>query len=477
MKPIFITSTLLLACHFCFSQFGDAYHAPNTLQLSLDRQRRITAADNAHYDNMRSGNKTSSSSGNISGDYNAYGWADYSRMKEIAAAEERQNERINSWTAKQNKLNELIKARNLKREPQYYAQLVKAAKEAGFDDYSVSRFFGHDVKEYEQILLDKKLAENGAYAGGTKINCQGDCVETLKAYNGDVYIGNTLNGKPHGKGRYTTKATNIEVEGNFTDGQIDGVATAKGEKYTATGTFKMGKQVGIHTIVTQEEDNITGNYTLNFDNMDDCSYFDNTGMKFKGKMDAAYNFIKGEIVYGSGINFKGYFKDNSPFRGVWEKAGRTMIGEFSNSGDSLYLAYGYLHNYERKKITEGFWAPGMKNIGFQNVESEDGTVTEYYYSEPDVEEYICVYFPSGTKMYLKASASGENYVGVYLEKDREPKYILYEKATGDIQAYDKEKFKDWYEACVAFANEAIAKMKQGQADYLKKKENVAEFFK
>ena len=53
MKKIIITAIFLSSFQLVFSQLGDAYHAPNTLQLSLDRQRRMNAADNAHYYNMR----------------------------------------------------------------------------------------------------------------------------------------------------------------------------------------------------------------------------------------------------------------------------------------------------------------------------------------------------------------------------------------------------------------------------------------
>lgn len=477
MKKILFLTMLIAPCTV-FAQLGDAYHAPNTLRLSLDRQRRMTANDNAHYDNMRSGNKTSSSSGSINGDYNAYGWADYSRMKEMAATEERQNERINAWTAKQNKLKEIIKTRKIKIEAPYYTQLVNAAKEAGFDDYSISRFYGHDAKELESILLKKMLAEKGAYSGGTKLNCQEGCEETLKAYNGDIYVGNTLNGRPHGKGKYTTKATNITVEGNFANGQIDGLVSAKGEKYTATGNFKMGKQIGVHTITNQEDDGIIGTYKLNFDNMDDCSYKGSDGMNFKGKMDAAYNFVKGEIVYGSGIKFNGYFKDNEPYRGTWIKEHRIMVGEFaSDQDDVLYLKYGYFDNQKEKKITQGFFAPGMKRTGFNSVESEDGTITEFYYSSPDVEEYICIYFPSGTKLYLKARADGENYIGIKnLKDDPNNSYpVRYIKNNG-LQNLDASE-TDLITKSSQYAKEAIAKMKQGQSDYNKALENVAEFFK
>lgn len=478
MKKIILILAILFLSAVVNAQYGDAYHAPNTVQLSLDRQKRMAAADNAHYDNMRSDKKSTSSTTEISGDYNAYGWADYSRMKERDAAEKRQNERLNEWAAKERKLEALIKSRNLKREPQYHAQLLKAAKEAGFDDYSASIFFGHNPQEYEQKLLKQKLAENGAYSGGTKINCQGDCVETLKAYNGDVYVGNTLNGKPHGKGKYKTKATNIDVEGNFVNGQIDGLATAKGENYTASGTFKMGKQIGVHTITTQEENNIIGTYKVNFDNMESCSYSGSDGMSFNGTMDAAYNFIKGDIVYGSGIKFKGYFKDNSPYRGTWIKEYRIMVGEFAAANDgTLYLKYGYLDNQKDKIIYQGNFGPGMKKIGFVNQQTSDGTVTELYYAAPEVEEYVCIYFASGTKMYLKARADGEDYIGVQNIKDDNGGSIpvRYSKKTG--LDYLKAEEKNLIEKSSQYAKEAIAKMKQGQAEYNKNLENVAEFFK
>ncbi|MBL0146960.1 MAG: hypothetical protein IPP48_15800 [Chitinophagaceae bacterium] len=421
MKKIIITAIFLSSFQLVFSQLGDAYHAPNTLQLSLDRQRRMNAADNAHYDNMRSSNKSasSSSSAGISGDYNAYGWADYSGMRRQEAAGRAIEARNKAYQAKVDKLEALIKARGLKRQPQYHAQLVKAAKEAGYDDINISVMFGFSEKSYEGILVKNQLAENGSpYIGSTKLSCQGDCEETLTANNNIVYTGNTLNGMPHGKGTYKTKATNIEAEGTFANGQMDGVINAKGENYTATGTFKMGKPVGIHTIITQEENNISGNYIMNYDNLNDCSYSSSDGMTFKGKMDATCSFIKGEVVYGSGIKFNGYFKDNGPYRGNWIKEHRIMVGEFGTSNDgTLYLKYGYLDNQKEKKITQGFFAPGMKRTGFQNIESADGTVTEYYYSAPDVEEYICIYFPSGTKLYLKARADGDNYIGIKNLKD------------------------------------------------------------
>gem|GEM_PF-6035293 len=477
IKNIFLT-VLLITPFIAAAQYGDAYHAPNTLQLALDRQRRIDANDNAHYNNMRSSNKSSSSTSTISGNYNAYGWADYSGIRRQEAAGRAIEAREKAYQAKVDKLEALIKARGLKREPQYHSQLKQAARDAGYDELSVAVKFGLTPKDYEEIILKSMLAKNGAYSGGTKINCQGDCVETLKAYNGDEYVGNTLHGRPHGKGKYKTKATNIEVEGNFADGQIDGLATAKGESYTATGTFKMGKQVGIHTIVTQEENNITGHYSMNFDNMDDCAYYDNTGMKFKGKMDEAYNFLKGEIEYGSGIKFTGYFKDNDPYRGNWVKEPRIMVGEFArDENDILYLKYGYLENQKSKVIYQGNFGPGMKKIGFINQRSENGTVTEYFYSAPEVEEYVCVYFPSGTKLYLKARAAGEDYIGV--QNSNEPNAgsvpIRYSKKDGIVNLTATE--KELVEKSTQYAKEAIAKTKQGQIEYNKNLENVAEFFK
>ncbi len=301
MKHIVITIILALSVFTSFSQYGDAYHAPNTLQLSLDRQRRMTAADNAHYDNMRSSNKTSSSSP-ISGNYNAYGWADYSGIRRQEEAGRRNQARIDEYNAKVNKLEGLIKARGLKREPKYRTQLIKATREAGFDEFMVIKLYGINEKQYEVILEEIKLAGiKSAYSGSTKTNCQGDCVETLTTYNGDVYTGNTLSGVPEGQGIYTSKnkewvmtasfkaglptgIVKIDYkngdryeggfenmnfngqgkyskkdgtydEGNFEKSQLNGICTIKGVNYTQKGSFKNGIESGVHIITFDNDEN------------------------------------------------------------------------------------------------------------------------------------------------------------------------------------------------------------------------------
>jgi len=478
MKQIILTATLLLSCHLCFSQLGDAYHAPNTLQLSLDRQRRMAAADNAHYDNMRSGNKSSSSSGNISGDYNAYGWADYSRIKKQEEAGRRQEARINEYNDKVNKLEALIKARGLKRQPQYHDQLRKAAKDAGYDDLQISVMFGYSEESYKLILERAGKNNNGGISGSTKAACQGDCTETLSYSNGDVYIGNTLNGNPHGKGKLKTKAANYEIEGNFSNGQFDGDITIKGQGYTETGRFNKGKQIGIHTVTTQEKDGVTGTYKMDFDNLENCTYSATDGMEFTGTMDEKYYFVKGKIVYGNGTAFNGYFKDNDPYRGVWHKEHRTMVGEFGSNDktDNLYLKYGYLENANTKTETQGYYSPDMQRVVFQNVTSQDGTVTETTFSAPDVEEYVCVYFKSGNRLYLKANADGKDYIGVQnLVSDPGHSYpIRYNKQDGIVNLNPNE--TELIAKSSQYANEAKAKTKEGQVKYTNDLKNVDEFF-
>lgn len=478
MKTIILLITSIASFQPGFSQLGDAYHAPNALQLSLEQQRRITAADNAHYDNMRSGNRASSSTGNISGDYNAYGWADYSRIKKQEAAGRRQDARIKEYNDKVNKLEALIKSRKLKREPAYQSQLAQCARDAGFDDFEVSHRFGYSEASYKLILEEAGKNNNGGISGSTKTSCQGDCTETLNYNNGDVYIGNTLNGNPHGKGKLKTKAANYEIEGNFSNGQFDGEVTIKGQGYTETGRFNKGKQIGIHTITTQEKDGITGNYKMNFDNLENCTYSATDGMEFTGTMDEKYYFVKGEIVYGNGTSFKGYFKNNNPYRGVWHKEHRTMVGEFGSNEktDNLYLKYGYLENTNTKTETQGYYSPDMQRVVFQNLTSQDGTVTETTFSAPDVEEYVCVYFKSGNRLYMKANADGNDYIGVqYLVSDPGHPYpIRYSKQDGIVNLKPTETVLITKSS--QYANEAKAKTKEWQLKYSNDLKNVDEFF-
>jgi hypothetical protein len=438
----------------------------------------MTAADNAHYDNMRSGNRASSSTGNISGDYNAYGWADYSRIKKQEAAGRRQDARIKEYNDKVNKLEALIKSRKLKREPAYQSQLAQCARDAGFDDFEVSHRFGYSEASYKLILEQASKNNNGGISGSTKTSCQGDCTETLNYNNGDEYIGNTLNGNPHGKGKLKTKAANYEIEGNFSNGQFDGEVTIKGQGYTETGRFNKGKQIGIHTITTQEKDGITGTYKMNFDNLENCIYIATDGMEFTGTMDEKYYFVKGEIVYGNGTTFSGYFKDNIPYRGVWHKEHRTMVGEFGSNEktDNLYLKYGYLENANTKTETQGYYSPDMQKVVFQNVTSKDGTVTETIFSAPDIEEYVCVYFKSGNRLYLKANADGNDYIGIQnLVSDPGHSYpIRYNKQDGIMNLSPNE--TELIAKSNQYANEAKAKTKEGQLKYSNDLKNVDEFF-
>lgn len=114
-----------------------------------------------HHASVSSSNKKTSSTSDISGDYNAYGWGDNSRIQAQNEAAKRQDALWKEWFDKIDKLEMLIKSRNLKREPAYFYQLQTAAKDAGFSDYDISMFFGYNAQAYEEKLLNKIKQQNG----------------------------------------------------------------------------------------------------------------------------------------------------------------------------------------------------------------------------------------------------------------------------------------------------------------------------
>ena len=77
---------LLLSVSFAYSQYGDAYHAPDVYRLEQMRQDRMKQNDNAHRSNM-----SSSTSSGVSGNYgsgNNYSYEKTARERAEKAAEE-----------------------------------------------------------------------------------------------------------------------------------------------------------------------------------------------------------------------------------------------------------------------------------------------------------------------------------------------------------------------------------------------------
>ena len=151
MGKLFITASILLFANHVQAQQYDTYGRSQATREWQETER--------HYNSMKPGSKPSSSA--ISGDYNAYGWGDNSRMQKQDEAAKRQDALWKAWFDKKDKLEMLIQSRKLKREPAYFSQLQVAAKDAGFSDYDVSRFFGYSAQEYGERLLQDAREKSG----------------------------------------------------------------------------------------------------------------------------------------------------------------------------------------------------------------------------------------------------------------------------------------------------------------------------
>ena len=151
-KLLFIATFIVLVNKLSAQQY-DTYGRSQSTREWQEYER--------HHASVSSSNKKTSSTSDISGDYNAYGWGDNSRIQAQNEAAKRQDARWKEWFDKVDKLEALIKSRNLKREPAYFYQLQTAAKDAGFNDYDVSTFFGYNAQEYEEKLLNKIRQQNG----------------------------------------------------------------------------------------------------------------------------------------------------------------------------------------------------------------------------------------------------------------------------------------------------------------------------
>jgi TolA-binding protein len=152
MNKLYFTATfIILTANNINAQQYDTYGRSQATREWQETQR--------HYNSMNPGKKSSSTP--ISGEYNAYGWGDNSGMRQQEEAARRQETRWKEWYAKIDKLEALIKSRGLRREPAYFYQLQAAARDAGFNDYNISRFFGYDAKEYEEMLLQQIRGKSG----------------------------------------------------------------------------------------------------------------------------------------------------------------------------------------------------------------------------------------------------------------------------------------------------------------------------
>lgn len=368
-----------------------------------------------------SNTSTSSQKSSVSGDYSSYPAINVNegRLQKQAEAGARQNARLSAFDAKLKRVDELIASRGLKKTPEYQPRLVQAAIDGGLTAYEASRFFGNSPEEYRSMLAAKNSK------GGS-----GEQFETLKFPKGDVYTGKTLNGEPHGEGTITFARDGVVMKGEFKNGQANGMMTVTAKNYVQTGRFVDGKPVGDQrydyndgkTKLVEIRNMETGKSTV--------EYPDKTS--FDGLSDENGKYLKGKVLYASGISFDGDFKNGNPYRGVWEYKGRVMIGEFAEAvSPDMYLKFGYHYDPATKEQTYGSYTPNMKRIGYSRKVASSNIVTHYIYGEDETELYVYVQFPSGNLLSLKANVDGYEYVGTYYEATTntlDP--VIYSKSKG-----------------------------------------------
>lgn len=285
--------------------------------------------------------------------------------------------------------------------------------------------------EFERMRNSSKSNQsnsNQANANRTPVNDVR--VETLKFSNGNTYIGKTLNGEPHGEGTVTFASDGRVMKGEFKNGQANGMMTITDKYYVQTGRFVNGKPVGEQRYAFDD-----GNTKLvEIRNMEtgasSVQYPDKTS--FSGTSDENGKYLKGKVLYTSGITFDGDYRNGRPYRGIWEKDGRVMIGEFGEATPTeLYLKFGYHYDPKYNEQTYGSFAPGMKRIGYSRKVSPDKTVQHYIHGENEIEIYVYVQFPGGNLLSLKAKQDGYEYLGTYYRaaaNELEP--VIYSKKNG-----------------------------------------------
>lgn len=296
--------------------------------------------------------------------------------------------------------------------------------------------------------------------------------ETLKYPNGDTYIGKTLNAEPHGEGTHTFVSSGRVMKGEFKNGQANGMMTITDKYYVQTGKFVNGKPVGDQrydfddgvTKLTEIRNMETGASSV--------QYPDKTS--FSGTSDENGKYLKGKVKYTSGITFDGDYKNGRPYRGVWEKDGRIMIGEFGElTSTELYLKFGYHYDPKNQIQTYGSFTPGMKRIGYSRNVSPDKTIKHYIYGENEKEIYAYVQFDSGNLLSLKANQDGYDYVGTYYKAaTNELDPVIYSKQNG-IQVIHTD--NPLAEKAKSYSREVAPAINAGKQEYETKLKEVQSY--
>ncbi|GAB1454477.1 hypothetical protein MASR2M47_45330 [Draconibacterium sp.] len=341
----------------------------------------------------------------------------------------------------------------------YGAEIAKSQQEA--------RQMTAEKERQRQLELERmRNSSNSNQSNSNQANVNSTPVndvrfETLKYPNGDTYIGNTLNAEPHGEGTHTFASDGRVMKGEFKNGQANGMMTITDKYYVQTGRFVNGQPVG-----DQRYDYDDGETKLvEIRNMETgastVQYPDKTS--FTGESDENGKYLKGKVKYQSGITFDGDYKNGRPYRGVWEKDGRVMIGEFGESTPTeLYLKVGYHYDPKDNEQTYGSFTPGMKRIGYSRKVSAANTV-HYIYGENETDIYVYVQFPNGNLLALKANQEGYEYLGTFYEAaGNELDPVIYSKQNG-IQVIPAD--NPLAEKAKIYSREVAPAINAGKHDY------------
>lgn len=188
---------------------------------------------------------------------------------------------------------------------------------------------------------------------------------------GDIYKGETKDGKPNGKGIILYKDGDWE-EGNFVNGKLQGVGTyySVKNKRTDSGDYDNGIR--------------TGAGKIEFENYFYEGEWDNKGFNGRGVRTFRTKNQDGSFVL-TGQKQDGFFVDNIFKRGKWTySSGNYEEGSFDENGRLNGIGSYYSSTY--KRLDTGDYSNG-KRIGKGRSEFfETGSIYEGFWDDDDIIE-------------------------------------------------------------------------------------------
>ena len=330
----------------------------------------------------------------------------------------------------------------------------------GFKDDNLDDYYAYYGTAADEDEIPKSTSTN------KPSNAPDKRYEALRWNNGDFYLGNTLNTMPHGLGTIKFASNGLIMKGEFNDGKANGLMEITGKDYVQKGKFVNNNPVGVQ----RYEFNDGKQNFVEIRDLDNgtttIQYSDKSS--FSGIVDDQGEYIKGKMLYKSGITFDGDFANGRPHKGIWQNEGRTMIGEFGENDETknLYLKYGFHFSPKDELITFGHFNKSMKRINYVRQVSADNKVTHFIYGDNETEIYVFVHFPSGSAYWLKANQVGNDYLGTRYNKDTEEiEAILYSKVNG-VQQLNKD--HALYEKAILCSKEVTPAINAGKKEFEQK---------